>query len=121
MSEFKNGQRVKVELEGKIIDTYSHDACVKILDDDTESGGWNHYVYLMSPAVKVTPAGPAGWPPQVGDIWATRDGFGPVGEWFCQSSRMHGFVMRSEDTSNTRVVLDEFKALNPVLVRRRGQ
>jgi hypothetical protein len=116
MQEFKEGQRVKVEFEGVILDTYSYDGCVKLLDDGAKEDGWNHYVYLNSPAVKVTLADPKDWPPQVGDIWEAEGR-----EYFIQESMSRGMVIRPDDTMHTALSVEGLKRLSPVLVRRRGQ
>lgn len=114
--KYKKGQRVKVELEGEIRNPDSYNGCAWIVAGD---GEYSHYVYLDSSTagVKVTLADPEDWPPQVGDIWEA-DGK----EWFVRKntdSRVR-VVFVSED-NDMRVELENFKALNPVLVRRRGQ
>jgi hypothetical protein len=121
MSEFKEGQRVRVEFEGVIKDTYSHNACAKIVDSGAEEVGWYHYVYLNSPGVKVTLADPESWPPRVGDIWEAGGR-----EWYTRQNMACGdeiivgtFDRPSQDYYQRD--LGDFKALNPVLVRRRGQ
>jgi hypothetical protein len=116
MTEYKAGQRVKVEFEAKIESV--DDRTIQVSTDD------NYFYYFsprIEPAIRITPVAPASWPPQVGDIW------GVGGE---------EYYVREEVESYSRIViaafsggkdyfwstcLDDFKALNPALVRRRGQ
>lgn len=121
MSEFKHGQRVKVsipEFYGKVLYVHGDDfSGVDVLPE----GEWSMDGYSLDgiPAEYVTPApqDPESWPPQVGDVWETEDG----SDWF---GRRHIFekglvVLTGEDGRSVDV--DEFKRLNPRLVRRRGQ
>jgi hypothetical protein len=114
MSEFKAGQRVKVEYEATIQSAGSHS--LYVCRDDRAS-------YWIDPAkFKVTVLDPPDWPPQVGDIWATKDGEKPVKEWFARHNRSDSrqIVMTAED-GKVFFDLEPFKTLNPVLVRRRGE
>lgn len=109
MSEFKRGQRVHVEFDGVV--TAEGNTGVYVKPDGKYLGvGW-------VPDVTVTPLEPPSWPPQVGDIWEA-DGR----EWFARINLDHKnkTVMVSE-IGRLHFNLDTFKALNPALVRRRGQ
>lgn len=115
MSKFKVGQRVRVELVGTVEDTNNHDGCLLI----ESTNGYNHYVYDRDSSVKITDADPENWPPQVGDIWQA-DGL----EYVVRENRSTSAytVIESLNAHPNRYYssrLDEFKALNPTLVRRR--
>jgi len=123
MTEFKIGQRVKVELEGTIVGLESHDGCIKIWSDQE----YAHYVCVdrwsggqIDTGAKVTLTGPENWPPQVGDIWEA-DG----GEFVARKSlagRDYIVCIPVDDIhGHYAMETAPFKALNPVLVRRRGQ
>jgi len=115
-SNYKVGDKITVTFTGKICEMGSHDMCAKVTDDGECS--FNHYVYLDSPAVEVTRADPANWPPQVGDIWEAEGQ-----EYYVRSSRRYhdgvfiGSYAAENDYMNYQ--LDKFKELNPKLIRRR--
>ena len=116
MSEFKVGQRVRVEYlyEGEILSAGETTLSLRV---DGLSKGYARMVNIAAPGIIVTVLDPAGWPPQIGDLWEA-DGK----EWFARYD---------EYGNHSRIVLtpesgqwtdpDELKNLNPVLIRRRGQ
>ena len=118
MTEYKVGQRVKVEFEGTIQELESKDSCLRVVTDR----GYNHYVYVAErngdqtdTGAKVTLADPKDWPPRVGDIWEAEGE-----EWFAREGNIIEIYLVSTRPNRSNDV-DDFKALNPVLVRRRGQ
>ena len=109
MQEFKAGQRIKVEYTG-IIPESGKGTDARLLFEG---------VYLqVRPLedIKVTLADPKDWPPQMGDIWEANGR-----EYYVQSSLSRKVVVRPDDTMHAQPSLESFKALNPVLVRRRGR
>lgn len=119
MSEYKVGQRVKVEYEGEITSLKSFNSCMRIRTEK----GYSHYVCVLSDensGVKITPSDPAGWPPQMGDIWEAdgREYFAVVRDDFGGPAIM---AFYNSDIWWSSVNLAAFTALNPTLVRRRGQ
>jgi hypothetical protein len=80
MTEYRKGQRVKVEFEGVVVD--SEDSSLVL---DRGMAGVRHHLSLKA-GVKVTLLDPPDWPPQVGDIWeAERETLGrkAQGPFFC--------------------------------------
>ena len=125
MSRFKKGERVRVVIEGEV-NTYSKGGGLYEAIYVTTGNGYEcHYVLLGiagSPkgTVSVERLDPAGWPPQVGDIWEAD------GREYCVQKWPLGAKVRvssfdAPDTYWYAIELEGFKALNPVLVRRRGQ
>jgi hypothetical protein len=116
MSEFKEGQRVKVELEGVMGNVDDKGVYVTVPVSKT----YAHWIWLEH--AEITLLDPPDWPPQVGDIWTTKDGEKPVKEWFARHNRSDSrqIVMTAED-GKVFFDLEPFKTLNPVLVRRRGE
>jgi hypothetical protein len=118
MTEYKKGQRVRVEYEGTI-------ETVLKGSDGPQTALYVHVYgahkdksnYVYPKHAKVTLLDPPDWPPQVGDIWEAEGR-----EWFCAYSPKYGEDRMVPENSGTRTLpLGSFKALNPVLVRRRGQ
>lgn len=120
MAQFKEGQRVRVELEGEIVVVHpradhesSRDSYVIRPVRHLPAGGtfWTYAEHL-------TLLDPPDWPPQVGDIWEA-DGE----EWFAGQSEPLGFGELVLTAASTRhwLGLGSFKGRNPVLIRRRGQ
>jgi hypothetical protein len=116
MAEFKKGLRVKVEIEGIVESTSSYHGCADIRDNR----GYAHFICVTSDAVTVTPTDPPDWPPQVGDIWEAEGT-----EYYVRpsiSERGEVVIIGFEGHKDyIQPRFDLFKALNPVLVRRRGQ
>jgi hypothetical protein len=115
MTEFKAGQRVKVEFGGTL--KYLDDETMEIRTDD------DYFYYIApgrEPGITITPLDPENWPPQVGDIWEA-DG----GEFLARKSvaGRDAIVCIPVDEMPRHYAMDTepLKALNPVLVRRRGQ
>ena len=110
MTEYQKGQRVRVEVEGTISAVMADGsfAIANVPGTRFKDDG------LLNPKVTVTPLDPPDWPPQVGDIWEA-DGE----EWFAAWSM--GNLVMVPAGEGCSFILDEFKALQPVLVRRRGQ
>ena len=126
MTEYKRGQRVRVEVEG-VIDWTLSDGRIRL----RQPSGFADYVRVTAPDAKVTVLDPPDWPPQVGDIWEAdgmeyhaeewhRDPYDPVTLVLQPSSHRPDTWAYSNDSCYEKN-LDDFKALNPVLVRRRGQ
>lgn len=112
MTEFKAGQRVRVEWEG-VVERQSSETILVVQASE------GHSLFIdPTKDIKVTLLDPPGWPPRVGDIWEA-DGK----EWFGWKSNA-GTVGLKADNGYVRGSgngWSDFKALNPVLVRRRGQ
>lgn len=105
MPEFKEGQRVKVEYEGAVVSFGGRSLQISTCGDRR---------YFNLDMVKVTVLDPPDWPPQVGDIWQYN-----YMEWFALATPSG--VSLVPDDGNDPWDPVEFKTLNPVLVRRRGQ
>lgn len=121
MTEFKKGDKVKVkgtEFAGTVTDVYWSNQRVDI---EPVVGGIQARVVGL-PAEWLQLAEPYSWPPQVGDIWVTAD----EAEFYVVSHglRVWARPMRAEEGLTYDVgdskELERFKALEPVLVRRRG-
>jgi hypothetical protein len=118
MSTFKKGQRVHVEFDGVISQVIGETAWV--LPGGNSPGLRARGIQVSA----ITLADPADWPPQVGDIWEA-DGR----EYYVRGRAVcTGLIIEPFNTDDpgpkwqyTDELLDEYKALNPVLVRRRGQ
>jgi hypothetical protein len=56
---------------GTVKDTWAHDGCTKVQDND----GFMHYIFEGTDAfrVKVKPQDPANWPPKPGELWKVGD------------------------------------------------
>ena len=108
MTEYKKGQRVKVEIEGEIEWALS--------DGRIRMPGCLDYIRTCDPAVKVTPADPKDWPPEPGDIWEA-DGE----EYFARKSNLGGPVLAADSVDKGTLDPGRFLTLNPSLVRRRGR
>jgi hypothetical protein len=121
MQRFKVGQRIHVEYNGTL--AAQGDGMKATIKVDNPPYGDRLYLVNLT-EVKITQADPKDWPPQVGDIWEA-DGR----EWYAREHSLDdlGIVVESFDHPNgkpshyQRGTLADFKALNPVLVRRRGQ
>jgi hypothetical protein len=117
---FSEGQRVHVAFDGTI-DSLREGWL--IVED--HSFGMYHQIWAYGAENLVTPLNPEQWPPRVGDIWEAG------GVEFYVRSDSDGrdmFVIESFDVNPEVDIdcyayygrdLDEFKALNPRLVRRR--
>ena len=116
MTEFKAGQRVKVEYEGTV--RRAGDNSLTILSDDGK------YRLVNANKARVTIMDPPNWPPRVGDIWEAEGR-----EYFTRGHSLRDdIIIEPFDMGNpgpkwqyADEFLDDFKALNPTLVRRRGQ
>lgn len=116
MSEYRKGQRVHIELEGEIAAMEKAYSLLEIRSDD---GG--EYCITTNSAFKVTLADPKDWPPQVGDIWLA-DGKEYYVRQNQASSRHESVIGPFDITGEVEYYQDshgQFKALSPVLVRRR--
>lgn len=118
MTEYQVGQKIKIEFEGTVREHgVSDELCTEVAD----SMGRYHYIVLGSGGVTVTTQDPEHWPPEVGDIWKANDR-----EYYVRQNRMSrsSVTVAAFEDSVTRDYIDEeqekFKALNPVLIRRRG-
>jgi hypothetical protein len=109
------GTRVHVEFDGVVHKGYGdvHPLHVAVSD-----GGSLHHLHLMSDNVTVIP--PADWPPQIGDIWEA-DGHEYYVRQHCFDTERYAVEGFNQETGSYSDDLDDFKALNPVLIRRRGQ
>lgn len=114
MSEYKEGQRIHVEFDGTV--TGQSGSIVYVTHDTEKMGGYEFEVHSDS----VTLLDPAGWPPQVGDIWEAegREYYVRKNE-YSHLEEKRQIVMVPD--AGSWVDLDDLKGLNPVLVRRRGQ
>lgn len=119
--KYKPGQRVHVEYDG-VIDNDPAGGRVVVRD----SIGDRHF-YIPDDVVTITPAEPANWPPQVGDVWEAdgqdwyvRRYYGTSGTYVIESfdGRNHGNYFTDSPYGGS---VDEFKERNPVLTRRRGE
>lgn len=109
MTDIKAGQRVKVhaDFEG-VVSLVNHDESVDVLTD----GADREIEYI--PARFVT-AIVENWPPQVGDVWSVNDV-----EYFVRRSTFSGVALLMPDDPKLYVLESApFKALNPVLKRRK--
>ena len=111
MTEFRKGQRVRVELEGEIAAIHEGSGNILLAG---QPAIWLNPGSLLNPKVTVTLLEPEGWPPQRGDIWATGDD-----EWFASLRR--GDMILIPDGNKGSVSELALKAMNPRLVRRRGE
>jgi hypothetical protein len=131
MTEFKRDQRVRVTIETKVERVYGDGRITFYVPP----AGAGRYLTVDTVddtlGVTVEVMDPPNWPPQVGDVWEAdgldfyvRQYQGARGriaiEPFERDSRP---AVRYTDSvaAVERDSLDSFKALNPVLVRRRGQ
>lgn len=126
---FHVGDKVRIEFDATIIDgpnsavgrLYTYTVTQKA----GASSGATHYVYLTEDNARVTkPAEPESWPPQAGDIWNA----GGI-EYFVYSGILGLNAFPFDGASSGRESysespmgnsLSDFKALSPVLVRRRS-
>lgn len=111
MSEYKYGQRVRIEWEG-VVERQSSETILVVQASE------GHSLFIdPTKDIKITLLDPPGWPPQVGDIWEA-DGM----EWFGRESIIpgKGVVMIPADGLEV-LEAGHFRPRNPVLVRRRGQ
>ena len=123
MSEIKPGTRVHVEFDGQVESSVYGGVAVK-----TKTGQFGGYTALV-PIEAVTVIEPTDWEKyggaRVGDIWEAAGK-----EFFVQdyggcvpiavSDTFYGAGGRSYSLDRNSATLDEFKELNPRLVRRRG-
>jgi hypothetical protein len=113
----KKGDRVHVEFDGTV--DYAGDQAILVHPDEAP------IVHSVDNRL-ITLLDPAGWPPRVGDIWQAEGG-----EFYTRACRLESkrreVVIESMDGepvnfwegSEDRSGLEDFKALRPVLVRRR--
>lgn len=113
MTDFKKGDRVRVEFEGEVNIPRNTTGRITIA---TTSGWLVHLPLESESAIKITLVDPQNWPPQPGDIWE-----GDGKEWFARTPRIETMFLVPDDQSTAAYTADEFRELNPVLVRRRGQ
>lgn len=128
MSELKPGQRVRIELEGVIPEMGGGCDASFITRRHPEYETFNSgRLYVKSLTnFKVTVLDSADWPPRVGDIWEAEGR-----EWAARDiydDNPNQVVLTVLDYPGLQAPpivhqhsLDDFKALNPALVRRRGQ
>jgi hypothetical protein len=114
---YRDGERVKVVIEGTILNV-TDDGARETIYVTTGAGATHpgHRVYIGiagsdKGVVSITRLDPANWPPQAGDIWK-----GNGLEWFATSD---GHL--TPDTGEEDWHVSDFKNLNPYLVRRRGE
>ena len=115
---FRPGQRVHVEFDAEVASKQPYTTLVHLYS--------NSGALLVVNAKDVTPLDPENWPPQIGDIWEANGR-----EYFARSHRgndlwlvLDGFETRefysdAPGYSTSHKTLDQFKALNPTLARRR--
>jgi hypothetical protein len=118
MTEFRVGQRVKVSavFEGELR-CINGDGTVDVLPDSQAGEYLGRDVEYSIQSEFVTLADPENWPPQLGDIWAVGDK-----EWFARYSALTPVYLEAADPYQkcyAEYSFDQFKALNPVLVRRK--
>lgn len=136
MAKLANGTRVHVEFDGTTVDEPWVGLVVKyppVMDDGSGGGGfvavcdYAGVVHLLwrtdcgnGPEV-FERAEPEFWPPQAGDIWEANGT-----EYFVRVNRCvrHELVIEAVEStaglwSFWHYDLDKFRALNPVLIRRR--
>ncbi len=104
MPVFRSGQRVHVEYDGVVS---IHGDAPWVIPSDYR------HVAFQAPPGSVTIADPVDWPPHVGDIWSAN-GL----EWFARVSS--GEVLMSPEDMGATWNIDEFKTINPMLMRRRS-
>lgn len=122
--EFVKGQRVHVEFDGVVCEPdggTDPENWIGVRNNDGMGLGYIHHFWRSSEDGEITPLVPVSWPPRVGDIWEA-DG----NEYFVRphsSLRRDDTVVESLSRSPQRFYytsgLDDFKALNPRLIRRR--
>ncbi len=125
MEEFSKGQRVRIEIEGTVSLTVDN----TWLQVHPDGYGPGTDLSLSLKGIKVTLLDPPNWPPQVGDIWEKGGMEYHAEEWRRASLTDVGLVLQPyshrddnyaySDQKSYMRNLDDFKALNPVLVRRR--
>lgn len=87
MTAFKPGDLVDISIKGvRIAGTNALTGAPTVEDEDGDE-------WPMPPQAAVERAVPAGWPPQVGDLW--RDGEGEL--WFCRVDQQVPYLMASSD------------------------
>jgi hypothetical protein len=118
MVYYKAGQRVKVEYEGTVAFAFSDGRHIGIYQDGAVGTGSGTQV-LVKTAI-VTLLDPPDWPPRVGDIWEAQGQEYYVRRKF---ARMDGYAIESFTSAERWIgeTLDEFRAISPKLLRRRGQ
>jgi hypothetical protein len=118
--EFKHGQRVHVEFDAVIDHVHYHGRLDEPQLVEVKREG-NHYTNSVR-LEDVTLAEPKDWPPEAGDIWEA-DGM----EYFVRESRRNSGNLSVSSVSAegndyfSYEIGTHFKALDPKLVRRRGQ
>lgn len=130
--KYKTGTRVRVVIDGEV-EGVAHNLSAVMRYDSSGAGfvkvrdqyGTYHYIWVndgLSGSVELT--GPANWPPRIGDVWALPDGT----EYFVRRHAHDSdkLVLTSDLLTNAKFFYDEicgefetFKALGPVLVRRK--
>ena len=108
--DVKVGSKVHVEFDGTV-------------NYDNEDGSFDVEIAGTDKTIEYIPSRfleTNDWPPQVGDIWEVNGD-----EYFVRKARRgyDGVYIASCNTSTDYLneMIDQFKALNPSLVRRRGQ
>lgn len=119
---FAEGQRVRVEFDCNY--AYDDDGWVVVRTPD----GYLQKIWPASFADYATPVAPAKWPPRIGDIWEANGAEYYARENTCSVGTvvLDRFDRDEDDDSEVfyevnRGELDAFKALNPRLIRRRGE
>jgi hypothetical protein len=116
MTEYRKGQRVKVEFEGTVACVFQDGIHLGVYQDGAISMGSG--ISVLIPATSITLLDPPDWPPQEGDIWEAEGR-----EYFVRANADYDCKDRTVQVrEDGRLVyrLDDFKALNPTPVRRRG-
>ena len=122
MTDFKAGQRVHVAFDAVVSSVH---AIGNLIEVQREGNLFTNSIQRED----VTLAEPANWPPQVGDVWEA-DGL----DWYVRQYRgkLATFTIEPFDQANRpnehyddaeivgRYNVEEFKGLNPTLVRRRN-
>lgn len=109
--EFGVGERIRVVYDSARVEAVADVGLMHV-----SIGNWHTVVNLRNSGVTIERIGPAGWPPQAGDIWADKDG----DEWVTlEDSGVVSIVLVDGPTWNREP--DEFhKDYAPVrLIRRR--
>ena len=126
MTEFTKGQHVKVkmEFEGTLVDPAGPKAWWVVTPNPDTGVPSQRLMFECEMEVLE----PAGWPPQLGDVWEAEGEEYYVRKYTMSTPTPMPVVVQSFDKGpaysdaygNPRN-LPEFKALNPHLVRRRGE
>lgn len=115
MTEYREGQRVRVEYEGEITSVSPDGANLQLRVDDV----YRRYLDLTKAGVKVTVLDPEDWPPQPGDLWEITFGALKGYEFFIRRNSAGALIVTPQDAGGAWD-LDMLRAYDPILVRRRN-